>query len=98
MRLLLPSFGLFVMFDPVGEELYYAAREGRASEVSALLRDYPEINVNFTSNQWTALHTSTYGGQAEVVKLLLARPDINVNLKNYEGQTSLRKVLVSMSH
>jgi len=34
------------MSDPVEKKLFDAAENGCASEVSALLRDYPEINVN----------------------------------------------------
>jgi len=78
------------MSDPVEQKLYDAARAGRASEVSSLLRDYPEINVNWTNDiQWTALHAASFKGHAEAVKLLLAHPDIKVNLKNDDGQTPL---------
>ena len=60
------------------------------SEVSSLLRDHPEINVNWTNpdcDLFTALHIASYHGQVEVVKLLLAHPNINVNLKNIYGET-----------
>jgi len=38
------------MTDPVGKQLYAAAREGDASEVSSLLRDHPEIDVNWANS------------------------------------------------
>jgi len=74
----------------VEQKLYVAAEYGRASEVSSLLSDHPEINVNGTTGlQFTALHAASCNGQVEVVKLLLAHPDINVNLKNHSARTPL---------
>ena len=78
------------MADPVEKKLYNAAEGGNASEVSSLLRDHPEINVNWTDpdyTQWTALHVASIRGHAEVVKLLLAHPDVDVNIKDDGGQT-----------
>ena len=78
------------MTDPVGKQLYNAANVGRVSEVSSLLRDYPEINVNWTNpdfSQWTPLHAAAAEGQVEVVKLLLVNPSINVNVKHKFGET-----------
>ena len=69
------------MSVPVEKELFYAAYRGRVSEVLSLLRDHPEINVNWTNDRgWTALHLASELGHAEVVKLLLAHPDINVRM------------------
>ena len=77
------------MSDPVGEKLYEAAMSGRASEVSSLLRDHPEIDVNFaTNNEWTLLYSASFHDHV-VVKLLLAHPNIHINLKNSNGETSL---------
>ena len=74
----------------MGKQLYDAAEDGRLSEVSSLLRDHPEINVNWTDYaQWTPLHTASINGHVEIVKLLLAHPNINVNMRNHEGQTPL---------
>ena len=81
------------MSDPVGKQLCDAAEDGRVSDVSSLLRDHPDINVNWTNpdndDPWTALHNASYCGHVEVVKLLLAFPDINANLKDSNGQTPL---------
>ena len=77
------------MSDPVGKKLYNAANVGHASEVSSLLRDHPDIDVNWTiSDKWTALHAASYNGYVEVVKLLLAHPDIDVNVKEWGGRTA----------
>ena len=81
-------FFLFVqcMSDSVGKKLYHAASGGRASEVSSLLRDNPGIDVNWANEyQWTPLHVASHKGHVEIVKLLLAHPDISVNLKNGSG-------------
>ena len=59
-------------------------------EVSSLLRDHPEIDVNWTNEyQLTALHAASSNGQAEVVKLLLGHPNINVNVTDISGHTPL---------
>ena len=61
------------MSEPVGSQLYGAVKNGRVSEVSALLRDHPGVNVNWTNTlQWTPLHVASSYGSVEVVKLLLA--------------------------
>ena len=58
--------------------------------MSSLLRDHPEINVNWTNeDQRTPLYVAS--DHVEVVKLLLAHPDINVNMKSRGGQTPLSK-------
>jgi len=77
------------MSDPVEKQLYNAGNFGQASEVSSLLRDHPEIDVNWGTEetQWTLLHIASRYGHVEVVRLLLAHPDINVNLMNIDGQT-----------
>ena len=80
------------MSDSAESQLYDAAENGRASEVSSLLGDHPEINVNWANpdySQWTPLHIACRYGHAEVVKLLLAHPDINVNWKSSNGRTPL---------
>ena len=76
------------MSDPVGSQLYDAAYNGSVSELSSLLRNHPEINVNWTNvSEETPLHAASSYGSVEGVKLLLAHPDINVNLKNSNGKT-----------
>ena len=75
------------MADLVERQLHDAAYSDIVDEVSSLLRDHSEINVNWTdTNQRTALHAASLRGHVEVVKLLLAHPDINVNLKDNYGR------------
>ena len=80
------------MSDSVEKQLYDAADRNWVFKVSSLLRDYPEINVNWTNPdffQYAALHVASLFGHVEVIKLLLAHPKINVNSKNIDGQTPL---------
>ena len=74
------------MSASVGRKLFDAAYGGRVAEVSSLLRDHPEIKQG---DGWTPLHAASYNGHVEVVKLLLAHPGINVNVKNKDGEIPL---------
>ena len=68
------------------ESLIEAAEQGDVEAVSTLLRDHPEINVNWQDeSHWTALHVSSRFGHPEVVKLLLAHPDIDANICESSG-------------
>jgi len=58
------------------------------------LRNHPGLDVNWKNEDEadsTALHLASEGGHAEVVKLLLAHPQINVNQRDlYESTSILR--------
>ena len=76
------------MSDSVEKQLFDAAGDDDVSEVSSLLSDHPDIDVNFSNqDQWTALYVASGNGHVEVVKLLLAHPNIDVNVKHESGQT-----------
>ena len=77
------------MSNPMEKQLYAAAKDDRVSEVFSLLRDHPNINVNWADpdNQWKPLHIASCNGHDKVVKLLLAHPNINVNSRNRNGDT-----------
>ena len=54
---------------------------GNVSGVRQFLTDNPTFNINEDLNggAWTALHYACSFGHHEVVSVLLAHPDINVN-------------------
>ena len=63
---------------------------GNVSEVREILRLNPCLDVNWKSakvNGWSALHLSCANGLPAIVSLLLAHPDIDVNLKEAYGCT-----------
>jgi len=73
-------------------KLFEAARDGRVGEVLFLLRNHPDLNVNWANEhnfQQTALHTAAFYNHTEVVKVLLAHPRINVNQTNMSESTPL---------
>ena len=54
------------------------------------VEDNPGLDVNWTDHdRLTAIHWDSLQGHAEVVKLLLAHPHININLTSSNGQTPL---------
>jgi len=58
--------------------------------VSSLLREYPEINVNWANGfRWAPLHAASFRSNVEVVKLLLAHPNIIVNGQDINGSTPI---------
>jgi len=73
----------------VEEQLQSAARTGCDSKVSSLLRDHPDLNINYTIAYWTALHFASFGGHLEIAKLLLVHPGIDVNKRAQYGKTPL---------
>jgi hypothetical protein len=76
--------------DIVEQQLCSAAYNGTIEEVETLLRDHPDLDINWKDVcGWTALNAASFNGQAKVVKLLLAHPAINVNMQTSFGATSL---------
>jgi len=83
-------FFLISGMSVIERKLNDLARYGRLGDVLSLLRDNPGLNVNWgdvKDSPWTALHYASSKGHVEVVKLLLAHPDINVNCQTRGGAT-----------
>ena len=74
----LPSFLL------IEQRLIDAVESGNIEEVEALLRDHPDLDINWSDDdaEWPVLNWASWNGHAQIVKLLLAHPDIEVNLLN----------------
>jgi len=73
------------------KHLYFAASDGDVEKVKEILRDNPSVNVNYENDEMggngTTLFGACAGGKASVVSILLAHPDIDVNLKSADGWT-----------
>ncbi|KAJ8432976.1 hypothetical protein Cgig2_032808 [Carnegiea gigantea] len=72
-----------------GERLVSAARDGDFLEAKALLEDNPRL-VKYSTNgvKNSPLHYSAAQGHHEIVNLLL-ESGVDINLRNYRGQTAL---------
>jgi len=67
-----------------------AAKWGRVEEVKEILRDHPNIDVNWKDEKayaTAALLLACQNGHDAVVTMLLAHPDIDVNQMNDDGWT-----------
>jgi hypothetical protein len=67
-----------------------AARYGKDEEVRKILKENPTLNVNWSdpdSSNQTALIQACRNGHDKVVTLLLAHPDIDINQKDYYGES-----------
>jgi len=73
------------------QQLNEAARYGGDEVIEAILRDHPDVDVNWRDGKhaWTALHHASLFSHIEVVKLLLAHPTINGNVSEESGRTPL---------
>ena len=71
------------------EEMFFkAAQTGRVEDVKEILRKNPKLNVNWKNlRMWStaALSIACENGHDSIVSILLAHPDIDVNLKDDEG-------------
>ena len=79
------------MDNPLVRLLHEFCSSGNTSEVVSLLRDHPNLNVNWTNEiTWSALHYASFHGHSDIVKLLLAHTpaSVNPNIKGWNGQTA----------
>lgn len=84
-------FSTFVMVETPEEQLVCAVREVKEDEVKRILEKYKDtININWRLNYGrTALYFACQGGNSNIVAMLLARPDIDVNLVDDGGYTPM---------
>jgi len=70
--------------------MYAAVKSGDAKKLAELIRQDPGFDVNITlkGSKWTLLHHACIGDRrSALIPLLLAHPDIDVNVKNRSGGT-----------
>ncbi|EGG17549.1 hypothetical protein DFA_08545 [Cavenderia fasciculata] len=69
--------------------LHVAVAADQIEKVEKILEiEWDTIN-NIDSNGWTPLHSAAYSGNADICKLLLQVPTIDVNIKNRDGASVL---------
>ena len=72
------------------KQLINASKFNRLEEIESLLRDHPNIRVNWSNpEQQTALHVASSEGHFAVVKTFLAHPAVNINMQTRNGATPL---------
>ena len=82
-----PQLFLPAMARTVEEELHEVVF-CEAEDVSSLLRENPGLDVNWTDgNSYNALLLAAIRGQDDILEVLLAHPNINVNARDPRGQT-----------
>ena len=67
-----------------------AVQSGNAKKLAELIRQDPGFKVNMDQDGegWTLLHYACYkDSRSAVIPLLLAHPDMDVNVKNSSGST-----------
>ena len=72
------------------QQLCHAIRDRKVEEVERILRENPAIDVNWKEGEWvgyTAIHIACRWGQDSILAILLAHPDIDVNVKD-SGQST----------
>jgi len=71
------------------EDFCGTASDGKVEEMKEILRDNPTLDVNWTKDEdgCSALYLTCSNGHDSAVSVLLAHPDIDVNLKNMDGDT-----------
>jgi hypothetical protein len=75
----------------VEQQLVKATQYDRLEEVKGLLRDNPNIDVNWKGGElgWAVILIASSNGQTDFVKLLLAQSAIDVNVRTRDGFTPL---------
>lgn len=77
------------------EKLHIAARCGGEEEARTILREHPEVDVNWKNEELankTALHRACARGHPNIVTLLLSHPDIDANPQSETGITPFFEV------
>lgn len=70
------------------EKLFVALEEGSIQDLDKLLRNGADMNARSVDLGWTCLHFASKGSSLQCVKLALDN-DLNLNVKDVNGQTSL---------
>ena len=69
--------------------LWESAATHNTEDISLAIKQGANVNEPYPANGNTPLHIAAWNGYADIVKLLLAQPDINKSAKNLAGKTPL---------
>jgi hypothetical protein len=75
---------------PMELRLFNGCKGGKLHEVKNILKNHPGLNINWANRMSchrTALHSACSWSHHDIVALLLAHPDINVNQQDEEGES-----------
>ena len=74
--------------------LYLASEAGKVEDVKEILRNNPNLDVNWRNpgEVNTALYVACERGCASIVSILLAHPNIDVNVEDGSGYTPFKRV------
>ena len=75
------------------KEFWETVQDGHVEEVKRILRNTPNLDVNWTNPELhliTPIHLACNTYDDVIVSILLAHPDINVNMKDKIGRTPFR--------
>ncbi|KAG2178097.1 hypothetical protein INT43_003350 [Umbelopsis isabellina] len=75
----------------LGRTALHLAASWNRMDILQLLVDCPHTNVNIRDreNGWTALHRALYAGHIESALILSSQEDIDIFIKDFEGNTAL---------
>lgn len=78
------------------EEFWAAAKSGNEEAVGRILRENPEVDVNWADEDgFSAFHMACVYDHDRIVAMLLARPDIDVNRRSRGGDTPFLRVCLT---
>ena len=76
--------------------LYNAAEDGKVDDVKEIIRQHPNININWCNDKgWTALHNASLKGHVDVCKVLIEHKHIRVNAVDNNGYTPLDRAILN---
>jgi len=72
-------------------KLYDAAARGNTGDLKGALKKNPRLDANWSDDNkpggWTSFHIACSKGHVDIVRILLAHPDIDVNQRKQDGAT-----------
>ena len=74
---------------PLGDAWFDLVKEKDIEGCKTLVVNGTDVNEQSNIRGWTKLMVASYNGEIEIVKMLLGRKGINVNIQSVDGFTAL---------